>query len=317
VETQTARATGFEVQVRTLTEQVAKLAAENASILEQVHALEADSTRDKNQIEQLKSLVAKLQKNIADRDILVFTLADSLFLQFDKPSMSPGQESRRMVAFEKNNILTSVKRAINDNMSFLQSTTLSGEDVVKLKEEQRKFAGHWNGVGQKLAQVYIPSKVKAQQLSEIDSMIVEWRLRADAVFWKSLNDEFQQHGIVIQPFNSGEAFYQNVTSYIDNQTNNVDNQSESNRYAAYTVFADTVWNTRIDSVWLPLLRREGYISQTQAGDIKAKMELWKSKVKSSNYLVYILIAGVLVIIGFIYFARTKKSKKPPVTAPAP
>jgi hypothetical protein len=317
VETQTARATEFEGQVRMLTEQVDRLTSENASILDQVHGLEAERTMDKKQIDQLTSLVAKLQKNIADRDNMIFNLADSLFLQFDKPNMSPGQESQRMVAFEKNNILTSVKRAINDNMSFLQSTTLSGEDVVKLKEEQRKFAGHWNGVGPKLAQIYLPSKNKTQQLSLIDSMIVEWKLRADAVFWKALNNEFQKHAIVIKPFNSGEGFYQNVTGYIENQTNNVENQSESNRYAAYTSFADTVWEKRIEPVWQPLLQREGYVTQNQMGDIKAKMEIWKSKVKSSNYVVYFLIAGALLIIGFIYFARTKKGQKPPVPAQTP
>jgi peptidoglycan hydrolase CwlO-like protein len=140
VETQSARATELEGQVKTLTEQVDKLTSENSSILEQLHALEADRTKDRKQIEQLRGLVAKLQKNIADRDNMIFNLADSLFLQFDKPTMTPADERQKMIAFEKNNILSSVKRAINDNMTFLQSTTLSGEEVVKLKDEQKKFA---------------------------------------------------------------------------------------------------------------------------------------------------------------------------------
>lgn len=317
VETVTARATELEGQVKTLTDQVDKLTTENSSILEQLHGLEKDRIKDRKQIEQLKGLVAKLQRNIADRDNMIFNLADSLFLQFDKPTMTPGQEQQKLQAFEKNNILSSVKRAIEDNVSFLKSTTLSGEDVVKLKEEQRKFAGHWKGVGSKLAQIYLPTKEKARQIPEIDAMIAEWGVRADAVFWKALNDEFLRHGIVIQPFNSGEAFYQNVTRYIDNQTNNVDNQSEDTRYAAYAAFVDTVWEKRIDPVWLPLLKREGYVTENQSTDIKAKLDIWKSKVKQSNYLVYILIIGVLVIIALVVFARMNKTKKPPIAIQNP
>ncbi|HLP16722.1 MAG TPA: hypothetical protein VK470_10720 [Bacteroidota bacterium] len=317
VETQSARATQLEGQVKTLTEQVDKLTSENSSILEQLHALEADRVKDKKQIEQLRGLVAKLQKNIADRDNMIFNLADSLFLQFDKPTMTPADERQKMVAFEKNNILSSVKRAISDNMTFLQSTALSGEDVVRLKEEQRKFAGHWKGVGPKLAQIYLPVKEKERQMPQIDSMIAEWGRKADRVFWKALNDEFTQHNLLVQPFTNGESFYQNVTRYIDNQTNNVDNQKDDARYAAYSTFADTVWEKRIDPVWLPLLKREGMITENQAGDIKAKMDIWKSKVKSSNYLIYIIILGVVVIAAMIIFSRMNRGRKTPVPASAP
>jgi hypothetical protein len=317
VETQTARATELEGQVKTLTEQVDKLTGENQSILEQLHALEADRTKDKKQIEQLRGLVAKLQKNIADRDNMIFNLADSLFLQFDKPTMTPGEERQKMMAFEKNNILSNVKRAINDNLSFLQSTTLSGEDVVKLKDEQHRFAGHWKGVGPKLAQIYLPAKDKARELPQIDSMIVEWGRKADRVFWKALNDEFTKHNLLIQPFNNGESFYQNVTHYIDNQTNNVDNQKDDVRYATYTTFADTVWEKRIDPVWLPLLKREGIITDNQASDIQSKMDVWKSKVKSTNYILYIVIIGIIVIIALIFFARMNRGRRTPAAAAAP
>lgn len=317
VETQTARATELEGQVKTLTEQVDKLTTENSSILEQLHALEADRTKDRRQLEQLRGLVAKLQKNISDRDNMIFNLADSLFLQFDKPSMTPADERQKMVAFEKNNILSSVKRAISDNMNFLQSTSLSGEDVVRLKEEQRKFAGHWKGVGPRLAQIYLPSKEKERQVPEIDSMIVQWGRKADRVFWKALSDEFTNHNLMVEPFTSGESFHQNVARYIDNQTNNVDNQKEDARYATYQTFADTVWEKRIDPVWLPLLKREGMITDNQIGDIKAKMDVWKSKVKSTNYIIYIVILAVIVILALIIFARMNRNRRTTVVTSPP
>jgi hypothetical protein len=314
VETQTAKATALEGQVKTLTEQVDKLTNENTAILSQIHELEAARAKDKKQIEQLQGLVRKLQKNIADRDNMIFNLADSLFLQFDKPTMTPADEKQKMIAFEKNNILSSVKRAIDDNLTFLKSTTLSGDDVIKLKDEQKKFAGHWKGVGSKLAVMYLTSKEKARQVPLIDSMIVEWGRHAETAFWKALNEEFTRHNLAIQPFNNGESFYQNVTRFIDNQTNNVDNLKDDARYAIYVAFADTVWSRRIEPVWLPLLKKDGIITENRVSDIQAKMDIWKGKVKTSNYIIYILLVGVVVIIALIVFARMNKVKAP---APPP
>jgi hypothetical protein len=225
--------------------------------------------------------------------------------------MTPADEKQKMIAFEKNNILSSVKRAVDDNLTFLKSTSLSGEDVMKLKDEQKKFAGHWKGVGSKLASMYLTSKEKSRQVPLIDSMIAEWGRHAETAFWKTLNEEFTRHNLGVQPFNGGESFYLNVTRFIDNQTNNVDNIHEDQRYAVYASFADTVWNKRIDPVWLPLMIKDNIITENKVSDIKAKMELWKGKVKTSNYIVYILLVGLVVIIALMAFARMNKVKTPP------
>jgi outer membrane murein-binding lipoprotein Lpp len=311
VETQTARVGELETQIKTLNEQVEKLSTENSAILTQIHALEADRVKDKKQIEQLQGLVTKLQKNIADRDRMIFNIADSLFLQFDKPTMTPADERQKMIAFEKNNILSSVKRAIEDNMTFLKSTSLSGEDVARLKDEQQKFAGHWKGVGSKLASMYLTSKEKSHQVPMIDSMIVEWGRHAESAFWKALNEEFTRHHLTVPTFSDGDGFYENVSRFIDNQTNNVDNLKEDTRYGIYLTFADTVWDRRIDPVWLPLLKKDNLITENRISDIKARMDVWKAKVKPSNYILYVVLVGLVVIITLIVFARMNKVKTPP------
>ena len=289
VEAQTKKVGELETEVKSLTEQVDKLSNENAAILVQIHFLESERVKDRKKIEQLQGLVSKLQKNIADRDNMIFNIADSLFLQFDKPTMTPADEKQKMIAFEKNNILSSVKRAIDDNVTFLKSTTLSGEDVIKLKDEQKKFDGHWKGVGSKLAAMYLTSKEKAQQVPLIDSMIADWSRHAEKAFWKTLNEEFTHHNLAVQPFTDGETFYQNVTRFIDNQTNNVDNIRDDLRYAIYSSIADTVWGARIAPIWLPLLKKDGVITENRVSDIKARMDIWKGKVKASNYIIYILL----------------------------
>jgi hypothetical protein len=154
-------------------------------------------------------------------------------------------------------------------------------------------------------------------MPQIDSMIVEWGRRADRVFWKALGDEFTNHRLIIQPFTNGDGFYQNVTRFIDNQTNNVDNQNEDARYATYAAFADTVWDKRIEPIWLPLLKREGMVTENQATDIKAKMDIWKSKVKPTNYLLYVIIGGVLLIAIVLIFVATNRKRRTPAPAPAP
>jgi len=219
-----------------------------------------------------------------------------------------------MLAFEKNNILSNVKRAIGDNLTFLKSTTLSADDVVKLKEEQKKFAGQWKGVGPKLAAMYLTTKERARDVPLIDSLIAEWARHAETAFWKSLNEEFTRHNLAVQPFHNGEMFYQNVVRFIDNQTNNVDNLHEDVRYSMYLAFADTVWGKRIDPVWLPLLKKDGIITENRVSDINAKLDLWRGKVKTANYIVYILLVGVVVIVALLVFARMNKVKAP---APPP
>ncbi len=311
VETQSKKVGELESEVRSLTEQVEKLTNENAAILVQIHLLEAGRVKDRKRIEQLQGLVSKLQKNIADRDNMIFNLADSLFLQFDKPTMTPADEKQKMIAFEKNNILSNVRRAVDDNVTFLRSTTLSGEDVIKLKDEQKKFAGHWKGVGSKLAAMYLTSKEKTQQVPMIDSMIADWARHAETAFWKTLNEEFTRHSLAVQPFTNGETFYQSVTRFIDNQTNNVDNINEDVRFGIYAAFVDTVWDTRIEPIWLPLLKKDGIITENRVSDLKARMEIWRGKVKTSNYIIYILLVGVVVIITLIVFARMNKVKAPP------
>ena len=98
-----ARIAELETQVTTLTEQVNKLSGENTALLAQLK--EAKAERD-----SLKKVVSTLRDNIAKRDKAIFSLVDSLFMQYDKNVQPTGDVQKSQQAkLERSNVLSNVK----------------------------------------------------------------------------------------------------------------------------------------------------------------------------------------------------------------
>ncbi|MFA6455610.1 MAG: hypothetical protein WCW40_02220 [Bacteroidota bacterium] len=296
-----ARIAELEQQVATLTEEVNKLSGENASLLAQLK--EAKAERD-----SLQKVVSTLRTNIAKRDKAIFALVDSLFMQYDKNIQPTGDVQKSQQAkLERSNVLSNIKRAAADNIEFLSSTLLSGTDVAKLYGEQRKFESNWNGVKKLIGDAYLSNKEKSREIPVIDTMIAEWRTKVDESFWKALNNLFSAAKLSVAPIMTAGEIHNNLTRFIDDEINNVGVKSETDPYDTYQAF-EKIWSEELKPVWVPVMKDNNMITDANVADLDTKVQLWYSKVKPSNWLLYSLIGIIVLAVAYILYGRMKPKK---------
>jgi hypothetical protein len=297
-----ARIAELEQQVTTLTEQVNSLNGENASLLAKLK--EATAERD-----SLLKVVSTLRTNLAKRDKAIFALVDSLFMQYDKNIQPTGDvQQSKQAKLERSSVLSNVKRAVADNVEFLSSTQLSGNDVASLYGEQRKFESNWNGIKKLVGDAYLSNKEKAREIPTIDTMIAQWHTKVDESFWKSLNAMFADAKLSVSPINNGSEIYPAIARYLDDQITKAGQKSETDPYAEYQVF-EKIWTESLKPIWVPVWRQNNMMTDAQAADIDTKVQLWYSKVKPSNWLIYTLVGLIVLAVAYILYGKMKSKPK--------
>lgn len=292
----------LESQVQELTSRLDVMSSENAMLLQQLDSL-------KDEMTALRKKVNELQDKLARRDAVVFALVDSLFVQYDKQLLS-GTDVKRLKSLEQNNVLTNIKRSVSDNLAFLSSTALSVSDFPKLLDEQRKFESSWKGVGKKLTDAYFSSKERTRELNEVNGMISQWRTQVDEAFWKALNNLYVEEKVPIAAFANAEEFYNNTIRYLDDEINNVANNTPETRLQAFEAFAYNTWGSKVKPVWVPVMKRNEMITDARESEIDTKVKLWQSQVSPGNTLVYILAGALVIAILVGLYLGMKKRPTP-------
>ena len=310
-----AKIASLETQVKELSSQVERLSNENGALLKEIQALRDSKTKDQKNLDSLNALVAKLQSSIRDRDKMIFAMVDSIFLQYDKNVDALKDVEKQKVAahFERNNVIGTVKKSIADNVAFLEATALTGKDLAALVGEQKKFASQWKGLGPKLAGIYLSQKDRAKELALIDTSLKAWGAKVDVALWKSLNGLFTKHNLTVRPFSSGAEFETNVIGFVDDEMQNANQRTEAVRLQVYTVFVDSVWNGDLTASWMPLLRDNNIVTETQFTNMKSKIDAWHSSVQPPRTMMYIIIAAVVLAVLLVLYRRMKKTPKMPTT----
>lgn len=292
-----ARIAELEQQVTVLTEQVNTLNGQNASLLAQLK--EAKAERD-----SLVKVVSTLRTNLAKRDKAIFALVDSLFMQYDKNIQPTGDvQKSQQTKLERSNVLTNVKRSIAENVEFLASTQLSGNDVASLYGEQKKFESNWNGVKKLVGDAYLSNKEKAREIPAIDTMIAEWGTKVDESFWKSLNGMFTEAKLSVGVITNGSEIHPALARFIDDQINAA-GSSNDDPYASYQAF-EKLWTESLKPIWVPVWKENNMITDAQAADLDTKVQLWYSKVKPSNWLIYTLFGLIILAVAYILYGKMK------------
>ena len=308
-----AKIAALEVQVKELSAQVERLSNENGSLLKEIQSLRASKVQDQKALDSLNGLVARLQSGIRDRDKMIFAMVDSIFLQYDKNVDALKDPEKQKVAshIERTGVIGNIKKSIVDNVMFLESTTLNGKDLATMVAEQKKFASQWKGLGPKLTSIYVAQKERAKELAAIDTMITAWGTKVDASLWKSLNDLFTSHNLTVKPFNSGGEFVTNIVGFIDDEIQNATQRTEAARMKVYSVFVDSVWNAELTTTWMPILRDNNIVTEVQFGQIKAKVDAWRSSVQPPRTTMYVIIALVVLVLLLLLYRRMRKNPKMP------
>jgi hypothetical protein len=323
IETQFARITELEGQVKALTGKVDSLTGENANLLAQVNRMSAEArggaTSSKAIIDSLKKVINKLRNNIQERDQMIFALVDSLFMQYDKPVASMKDVEKQSLAgrLQRRNVFTNMRKAIQDNIAFLQTTELSSKDLVDMINEQKRFASQWKAFGSKLQGLYEPGKKGSNEVKDVQAMLDEWGQKVDATFWHGLNLAFQEHGLAVKAFNSGNEFKTNLLDFIDGQIKDAQSGKKDESFKTYQAFYDSLWQVQLKPAWMPLLVDSGKISDADRKEIESDVANWGSAVSPSRVWIYVLILIVLLVAAYFLFMRKKAPSVPPAAPPNP
>ncbi len=320
IESQIVRITELEVKIRELSDQLMKLTNQNAALMaevqqltENVKKLSGDLFNSKTPIDSLRNMIVKLRQGLQERDALVFALTDSLFMQYDKNvgDMKDIEKQGLIGKFDRHGIIGNVKRSIIDNIAFLESTQLRGSDLVTIVRQQERFQSQWTGLAPKLTSLYLSRKSKMSEVGIVDSMLTIWQDKVDGAMWRSLSLLFKEKGFAVKEFKNGDEFIANFIAFFDEQTQNVNKETDDTRYKLFANFNESLWQPDLNATWLPALTELHKISDTQKKDIESKFEKWHASVMpGAKWLTYILIVlGVLLvaIVGVWVFRKGPKT----------
>ena len=320
IESQIVRITELEVKINELSDQVKKLTSQNETLMAQVQQLTAnvkklsgDLFNAATPMDSLRSMIVKLRQGLQERDVLIFALTDSLFMQYDKNvgDMKDVEKQGLLSKIDRHGIIGNVKRSIIDNITFLESTQLKGSDLVTLVRQQKRFQSQWIGLSTKLASLYLSGKSKKSEVAFVDSMLATWGDKVDGAMWRSLNMLFKEKGFILKEFKNGDDFVMTFIAFFDEQIQNINKESEDSRYKLFSNFNESLWQTDLKATWLPALIELQKITETQKKELEAKYDRWHASVMpGASWLTYILIVlGVLLIaiVGVWIFRKGPKT----------
>ena len=327
IETQYARIVDLEGQVKSLTGKVDSLNGLNANLLQQVQKMgeevkgaAAGMASTKTVIDSLNKVIRKLRYNIKERDQMIFALVDSLFMQYDKSVSSMKDVEKQSLAgrLERRSVFSNMRKSIEDNIAFLQTTQLSSKDLVEMINEQKRFASQWKAFGAKLQGLYAPGKKGAKEMNDIQSLLDEWGQKADASFWRGLNLAFEERGLAVKSFSSGSDFKTNLLGFIESEIKDANEGKKEESYKAYQSFYDSLWIPQLKPAWIPLLVDSGKITDSDRQEIETQVANWGSAVSPSRVWLYVLVIVVVLVLAYFLFRKKKSPPPPPQTqAPAP
>ena len=304
-------------QVGTLQEQVLMLNQKNEDLMKRISDLTLKSEKDQADIANLKKLVSQLRGNINQRDLLVRDLVDSLLVEFIKSPEEMTQKERRVIItkINKGNLFNNIKRTIEDNIRFTNVTQMTADDFSKMKKQQRNFDKVWKQIGPRLSSVYLKEKNKKLEISQIDTLFVQWNNQMNNEIWRSIHSLFMEKNINLISFNNSNQFVDKVCSFIDEQIKDLDVKSTDESEEIFHTFTDSVYFKTVEKKWIPVLLENNMMTQTEKDLIDGKINEWKNEITPSYAYLGFIIVGVIIIAAVLYaYKKTKKASSKPVTS---
>ena len=192
IESQVAQIAGLETQVRMLSGKVDSLTRENDRLMASLDVMSKALVTNTKTIDSLKKIIGRLREGLRARDAAIFAMVDSMFLQYGKNVQGlPDQEKRMLLGkMERHDIVTEIHQAAEQNLKFLETTQLTGKDLIQMLKEQHRFSSYWKGLGPKLAGLYVNRRERVREVAAIDTVVAQWGRKADSSLWAGLYKEF-------------------------------------------------------------------------------------------------------------------------------
>lgn len=306
----------LKTEVIELERQVEFLNRRNNELIIKIEDLKARGKKDKKTIIELENLIADLRSSLRKRDQLVVNMMDNLMPPIMREKAMLSSEDKNVVRREerKEDVLQNVKISIEDNIRFLEATSLNPDDIKDVQKQQEQFSDSWKAIGPKLVDVYADKSNKAYVLKEIDSLFTRWYSKSvDQNVWRSIRDEFKANGINLNEFNYGNEFVQSIKLFIEDEIKNLGIKNNEASEKTYVNFTDSTWFAVVKPKWVPYLMKGGLLTAKQKDEIELSIEEWKSELYPSKWWLYVLLwSGIVIIIIpaiLILIRRRKKSKE--------
>jgi hypothetical protein len=297
----------LSTEVTELKEEVDTLTRRNDELSTQFAELEKQTGE---RIAALEQRIARLNESLRRRDEVVLSMIDSLLPPAfrDGEDLSPREQQQIISEAEKSNVLYHIKRAVNDNIRFIEATELQPDDIEDLKERQENFTRIWRSVGPTMVELYSERGKSTNELKEIDESFSRWYNELNREVWESINSEFAENNIRLQRFSSGDEFTSVVTNYINDEIRNSDSKGDSEAESTYKSFVDSMWEEKIEPEWVPFLLDNGMLEDKDKDSIEVMMASWKDTVYPGGFNWLYVVIGVLVIAVIILLVSRKSNK---------
>jgi hypothetical protein len=303
----------LQTEVVELEQEIEFLNRRNNELIIQIENLKARRNKDKKTIAELENLITDLKNSLRKRDKLIVDMMDNLMPPIMREKAKLSLEDKNMVRREerKEDVLQNVKISIEDNIRFLEATSLNPDDIKDVQKQQEQFSDTWKNIGPKLVDVYTDENNKAYVLKEIDSLFTQWNFNSvDQNVWKSIRDEFKANGINLKEFNYDNEFVNTTKLFIEDEIKNMGVKSDEASEITYVNFTDSTWFAIVKPMWVPYLIEGGLLTIEQKDEIEKSIEEWKSELYPSKWWLYVLLwSGIVIIIIPAILILIKRRKK--------
>jgi hypothetical protein len=234
----------------------------------------------------------------------------------DGETLSPREKQEVISEAEQSNVLYHIKRAVSDNIRFIEATKLQPDDIEELKDRQENFSRVWKSVGPTMVELYSEKGKSTNELKEIDDAFTRWHNELNREVWGSINDEFAENDINLQNFSSGKEFTSVVTNYIDDEIKNADTKDGAEAETNYKNFVDSTWNEKIEPDWVSFLVDNGMLAEDDKDSIEVLIASWKDTVYPGgiNWLYIIIAVLVIAILILLFTRKPRKTESQGTTA---
>lgn len=298
-------------QVVELKIQIDSLNNKNTVLLNKIQLLQLQSRKDKKIVEALRQNISSLLVSLHKRDGLIMNMLDSLMPPNirEQTELNKNEKQKIYSEAEKQNVLTNIRKAINDNMKFLELTYLNPEDITKIKKQENQFENLWKAMSSKMIEIYSERGENAKDVSEINAGFNNWRKALYLEAWSTIRQDFRSHGINLNNFTSGGEFTSRVTAFINDEIKNAKLQGDESR-KMYKMFADSAWFGDFKPKWMVYLTENKMLAESQKDSIENKIAEWKDAAFPASYTwIYILVGAFIIFVVIPLIIKRKKLNK--------
>jgi hypothetical protein len=303
--------TELKTTVTTLQGEIDTLKVRNDELSRQFAELEGKNSK---RVAELEQVIAQLRASILKRDqLLIDMINEMLPADYEVGDQLNSQEKQEIVSrADKKNILANIKKAVNDNIRFLDATRLYPADLRDVKSQYDNFTRIWNSAGSRIMDLYIEKGKRADEVAEIKDAFERWQSKINEEVWSSIKDEFSASNINLSKFSNSNEFVSTISSYISEEIMNAEAKGEDKSQKEYENF-DSTWSKKIKPSWMSFLVDNKMITQNEEDSIEVKLATWEDAVYPDKFNWLYLVIAVLVIALIVVLFLKRSPKKSEVT----